>query len=468
MINVIIFFIINLVISAPAGDLVTEMPQDFPYDTKAHKMYSGYLSIKETSSKKLHYVFLESQNDPVNDPVVLWLNGGPGCSSLLGLGDENGPTYFEENTTNLKSNDYSWNKLANMIYLESPAGVGFSIAGKPEDYHTSDEISGKDNLSAITNFFELFPEYQKNDFYISGESYAGIYIPYLASNIIDYNFSTETHINLKGILVGNGVTDWNIDTEPAFMDFAYDHALYSYEKRQNYIKFCSADKTTATCRSIIADIESGLDGINIYDIYRNCYPPESVSLKGTNGQKAFNYTPWLFKNPFAKNPPIHQESFRFLGESNVSTKDTPPCADGKGDLTWYNRADVKKALHVVSTITWDLCSEEIGNNYNVGTKGSFFIYPKLIEKKLKIWKYSGDTDGAVPFNGTRQWIKNLNRALLKPTRNWRINNLIIAGFVEEYDGITFITVKGTGHMVPQWKRAEAFHMFQSFLKGTDI
>jgi carboxypeptidase C (cathepsin A) len=85
--------------------------------------YSGYL---EFDTGKFHYVFFNSQRDPVNDPVVLWLNGGPGCSSLLGMVYETGPFVFKEGTANFDINEFAWNKKANLLFLSSPGGVGFS------------------------------------------------------------------------------------------------------------------------------------------------------------------------------------------------------------------------------------------------------------------------------------------------------------------------------------------------------
>ena len=87
--------------------------------------YSGYLDV--TATKKLHYVFIGSLN-LTTDPVVVWFNGGPGCSSLEGLFQEHGPCVITDGETEIKANPFSWNKRANMLYIESPAGVGYSIA----------------------------------------------------------------------------------------------------------------------------------------------------------------------------------------------------------------------------------------------------------------------------------------------------------------------------------------------------
>ena len=92
-------------------------------DYTAHKWYSGYLNF---DTAKFHYVFFDSQRDPDNDPVVLWLNGGPGCSSLIGMVYETGPFVFKEGTSSFEINKYGWNMKANLLFISSPGGVGFS------------------------------------------------------------------------------------------------------------------------------------------------------------------------------------------------------------------------------------------------------------------------------------------------------------------------------------------------------
>ena len=146
------------------------------------KLYSGYLSIRG-SGKYLHYMFAESKQDPVKDPLVVWFNGGPGCSSMLGYLQEHGPYVMEDETTVFVENKYSWNNQANMLYIESPAGVGFSFCDDMSICNFNDETSSLDNLDALLSFFQKFPEYRAHDLFISGESYAGVYVPYLALRI---------------------------------------------------------------------------------------------------------------------------------------------------------------------------------------------------------------------------------------------------------------------------------------------
>jgi carboxypeptidase C (cathepsin A) len=107
---------------------------------------------------------------------------------MLGFCQEHGPYVMEDETTTFHANEYSWNNFANMLYIESPGGVGFSVCADETDCHFDDDITADDNLVALLDFFEnKFPEYQGNDLFVSGESYAGIYVPYVSERIDAYN-----------------------------------------------------------------------------------------------------------------------------------------------------------------------------------------------------------------------------------------------------------------------------------------
>ncbi|KAG8624819.1 hypothetical protein KVT40_007886 [Elsinoe batatas] len=163
------------------------------------KQYSGYLDDEE-EDKHLFYWFFESRNDPKNDPVVLWLNGGPGCSSLTGLFMELGPSSIDKNGK-VVYNPHSWNANASVIFLDQPVNVGFSYSSGQV---SNTVAAGKDIYALLTLFFKQFPEYAKQPFHISGESYAGHYIPVFASEILSHK---KRNINLQSILIGNGLTD---------------------------------------------------------------------------------------------------------------------------------------------------------------------------------------------------------------------------------------------------------------------
>lgn len=176
------------------------------------------MNATETGSKRLHYVFAESQNDPANDPVLIWFNGGPGCSSLLGFMQENGPLIYDDETNEISMNEQSWNLKANVLYIESPAGVGYSIAETDADMVHNDMSTSVDALAALEQWYDKFPSYNDSNLWISGESYGGIYVPYLAwqihQNNLKYDLDKRVKYKypLKGILVGNGATSWDYDS----------------------------------------------------------------------------------------------------------------------------------------------------------------------------------------------------------------------------------------------------------------
>lgn len=179
-------------LSAPESALITKIPG---FDgTFPSKHYAGYVTIDETYGKKLYYYFVESERNPTTDPVVLWLNGGPGCSSFDGFVYEHGPFNFEAgkprgSLPTLHLNPHSWSKVSNMIYLDSPAGVGLSYSGNVSDYETGDLKTALDSHIFLLKWFEIYSEYASNPFFISGESYAGIYVPTLAYEVAKGNWT---------------------------------------------------------------------------------------------------------------------------------------------------------------------------------------------------------------------------------------------------------------------------------------
>ena len=193
-------------------------------DLYSKEIYSGYLET-DIPKNELFYIFVPSQsNTSSTDPVLLWLNGGPFCSSLFGLLGEIGPVIAGFFTGYFEKNEYSWNKKTNLLVFEFPAGLGFS---KTYDRNQTwnDTKTAKSNLYALKNFFKLFPQYKNNSFYMSGESYAGVYIPFLSQAIID----DGRNINLKGVLIGNGIGDFTVDAEKSIFDFSFYHGLIPIE-----------------------------------------------------------------------------------------------------------------------------------------------------------------------------------------------------------------------------------------------
>lgn len=171
-------------------------------DGATFEQYSGYVTVDPVAGRALFYYFAQSENSS-SQPLVLWLNGGPGCSSLgNGAMMELGPFRVNSDGKTLSQNKYAWNNEANILFLESPAGVGFSYSNRTSDYVTGDRKTAEDTYTFLINWLERFPEYQTRDFFITGESYAGHYVPQIAQLILHNNkITNQTVINLKGIAI---------------------------------------------------------------------------------------------------------------------------------------------------------------------------------------------------------------------------------------------------------------------------
>ena len=389
--------LVAVAMAKPEEERVTSLPFMDTFDQ--YGMFSGFLDIADTS-KKIHYLFVESANDPKTDPLVIWFNGGPGCSSMLGFMQENGPFRMDSGTGEIHASADGWNREANVLYIEQPAGVGFSYCKGAKDCTFNDETSAKDNLTVVLEWYNKFPEFQANDLYISGESYAGIYVPYLSNEIYDHNQNNAENDdvfkpNLKGFMVGNGVTNWDYDTNTAYLDMAYWHSLMNTELHDK-ITNAKCDfggpymqKATDECIGYLNEFDSLVSDVNIYDIFGTCWgsgPFPQLYEAGPSKKGGFtqnDYTPWL-KRP--------------VREGDKMLRELPPCTYGSGLLNYLNLDVVRQALHVPNDVqSWDLCTNEI--NYVIQPKGSQWIYEKL-QGKIRMLHYSGDTDGAVPTVGT--------------------------------------------------------------------
>ena len=459
------------------ADRVNSLPEMGTFDK--YGAFSGYLDIADTS-KKIHYLFFEAQDDSDNAPLLIWFNGGPGCSSMLGFMQENGPYRIESGSTKFHPSEFSWNRETNILYIEQPAGVGFSYCEGTKDCPFDDHTSGKDNLNVLLQWYEKFPEFKDNELYISGESYAGVYVPYLAYYVNKHNEEAADDAfkpNLKGFAVGNGVTNWKYDTTAAFVDMSYWHSLMDEDMHEKFVKLdCNWNMpymigVSDECLNLYTELSTNTAEINVYDIFGTCwgagpYPQATEEGTGfphlyTGGKNkrhhqqfvtAADYTPWVHQHKKAQNP-------KSLGE-------LPPCTFGSSLLDYMNSDAVRTAMNIPSFVqAWDLCTT--GINYISEPEASQWIYEALAGK-IKMMHYSGDTDGAVPTVGTQNWIASLG---WNKTSEWQAYMVEgqVAGYWESYEGnLTFGTVHGAGHMAPQFKPRQTYHLVMNWLFDREI
>jgi len=400
------------------------------------KQYSGYLDDDE-NDKHLFYWFFESRNDPKNDPVVLWLNGGPGCSSLTGLFLELGPASIDKKGK-LHNNPYSWNANASVIFLDQPVNVGYSYSGGSV---SNTVAAGKDVYALLTLFFKQFPEYAKQDFHIAGESYAGHYIPVFTSEILSHK---KRNINLKSVLIGNGLTDGLTQYEyyrpMACGEGGYKSVLDAGE--------CQAmDNALPRCQSLI----------------QNCYDSESV----WSCVPASIYCNNAMIGPYQK---TGQNVYDIRGKCEDSSN---LCYSALGWISEYlNKADVQEALGA-EVSSYDSCNFDINRNFLF--QGDWMqpfhrLVPGILEE-IPVLIYAGDADFICNWLGNQAWSlalewpgqKDFQKASVK---NLELDNGDKYGKVRHGGGnLTFMQIFGAGHMVPMDQPEASLDFYNRWLGG---
>jgi hypothetical protein len=376
---------------------------------------------------------VEAEEQKEQAPVVLWLQGGPGCGGLYGLFVEHGPFRLSVYTGKVEHNPWSWNRKFNMLYIESPAGVGMSIMGGSSQWN-NDQESARENYVFLQGFYELFPEFASNQLWIAGESYGGVYTPMLVDTILKGSDAALAS-RLTGMTLGNPVIDctrWGIINNPAALGMAgyYWHAMIPYHLFHDFEQagcMLASPPNPTVCNTLFQSAPVGvIDGDDKFTV--TCVGNGTLDL-------------------LAK---------------------TPNCATPGNQATAYlNRQDVRDAIHAVSVAnqTWVGCGNV--NYANQSTDILDFLRSIFDERpNFPTLYYSGDVDVAtVPFQYTQQCLSVLNPTVTIPWRPYYIpgNKADIAGYVESYDLFTYVTVKGAGHEVPKFVPATAFHMITSFI-----
>ncbi|KFK25190.1 hypothetical protein AALP_AA8G078600 [Arabis alpina] len=441
------------------NDLVTGLPGQPPVN---FRHYAGYVSLgPQQKQKSLFYWFFEAQQNSSRRPLVLWLNGGPGCSSIAyGAAQELGPFLARTKGDNLTFNDFSWNKEANMLFLEAPVGVGFSYTNNSMDLSKlGDQVTAEDSLAFLINWFTKFPEFRSNEFYIAGESYAGHYVPQLAEVIYDRNkkVTGNSRINLKGFMIGNAVI--NEETDMAgLVDFAWSHAVISDDLHKNVHSSCRFEEAqtnkTVQCYNSVKDFMEAYNDIDIYSIYT----PVCLSSDSSSSPRK----PKLIVSPRLLTS--HE-----MWDSLPSASGYDPCTEVYAQ-TYFNRKDVQVALHANVTklpYPYTPCSRVI-KSWNDAPSTMIPTIQKLLTGGLRIWIYSGDTDGRVPVTSTRYSIKKMGLKVELPWRSW-FHESQVAGWVETYaGGLTFATVRGAGHQVPTFAGPQSLSLFSHFLSSLPL
>ncbi|WCJ33275.1 serine carboxypeptidase-like 45 [Euphorbia peplus] len=396
--------------------------------------YGGYITIDESQNRALFYYFVEAQTDPASKPLVLWLNGGPGCSSLgAGAFSEHGP-FRPSSGANLTINEYSWNREANMLYLESPAGVGFSYSANESFYDiVNDTITAQDNVVFLQKWFLQFPEYNNTPFFITGESYAGHYVPQLARLIVD----SGLQFNLKGIAIGNPLVEFNSDINSQG-EYYWSHGLIS-----------------DPCYGLINSV------CNMSQLWRESFIIGSLS----DGCQLVN-------SELLTQIPYQIDEYDVTADEGNENIDV--CV-GEKTSTYLNMKEVQAALHakLIGRITrWRFCSPVM--KYDLGNllMPTIDVVGSLVTSGIPVLVYSGDQDSVIPFISSKTLVDGLaNRLKLNTTSPYQawLQDKQVGGWTQVYgDILTYATIRGASHMAPFSSPARSLALFQAFLTGSPL
>eukprot|EP00258_Populus_trichocarpa_P042624 XP_024458643.1 serine carboxypeptidase-like 18 isoform X2 [Populus trichocarpa] len=433
LINMMLFLAFTLLLlsdAAASKSIIKSLPGfdgNLPF-----VLETGYIGVGELEAVQLFYYFIESERSPKDDPLVLWLTGGPGCSALSGIIYEIGPLSFDYAKSSgggkpvFALNPYSWTKIANIIFVDAPVGTGFSYSTTGEGYHVSDTISAAETYEFLRKWLVDHPKFLTNPLYVAGDSFSGIVAPIIVQEISDGNeVGRQPTINLKGYVLGNPLTDHEIDTN-SIVPFALLKALISDKLYECIGKVYTGQILEPTCKDV---------------------SPKPVALKWDPRFLIADDADILLPSPRVPGPWCRNYNHVYI-------------------YGWANDETVRDALHIrKGTIKdWRRCNKTLAYSYNVESTVDY--HRNLTKKPYRSLIYSGDHDMTIPYIGTHEWIESLNLTIKYDWEPWFVDGqvagyaMLYADNVQDYItyDLTFATVKGGGHTASEYRPEQCFAM----------
>ncbi|KAL8139451.1 hypothetical protein V2J09_005472 [Rumex salicifolius] len=399
------------------------------------KLETGYIGVGDLEEVQSFYYFIESERDPQNDPLMLWLTGGPGCSALSGLIFEIGPLAFnytdiyEQDLPTFQLNPYSWTKVANIIFLDSPVGTGYSYSKTGKGYYSTTSLSTHHIYEFLRKWLLRHSEFLKNELYISGDSYSGLPVP-------------------MGYVLGNPYTNANSDCN-ARVKYAHRVSLISDKLYESAVLYCdgkyvNADPNNAQCQKVLHAIDDPPTSMLQWDPTNYLYSGEEIDL---------------FHNLKRRRSDLQLDDN--LPEFWCRNYNYIPI------YVWTNDKNVQEALHVRegSIEQWVRCNKTL-SGFTTDVNNTVPNHQRLTHKFIRALVYSGDQDLCIPYVGTLEWIKSLEVPITTNWRPWFVDGQV-AGYTTKYSNskyrLTYTTIKGGGHTAPEYKPKEALSMIDKWL-----
>ena len=480
---------------APVEDLVSYMPGYG--DLGAAPWYSGHLHY-QLGAKNIstHYVLVKSSNpadDASSTPLIFWSNGGPGASSLYGLMTELGPLLLNGNSlktpeyartgipTLFPNADSSWSTLGDVLVFDAPAPVGFSYCdGNVGGAGTScgdwdDGLAASNNYAALTAFYEKFPELRSRELYLTGESYAGVYIPTMAREVLQANTGRAKSeiINLKGFAVGDACAGTKVlcgggGFGPWFdVQFMAGHGQFSSRTYSQVLSACGENKLkyvdpsdpwSPDCQSALDTMNAEIGGYYAYGLYDECEYQNDLLL--TSPARP-SHTLW--RGDGNNKPALLQNKKRQLGLNDYA------CGGGGALTAFTDSAAVRTALHIPAGSKFFMADNGEGFVYNLTEENLIPFYRDVAvgqykDRGVRAMVYNGDTDPCINVFVAENWTQAIGLEVEESWRPWTTDGCQkMGGYVTTYDGLKFVTIRGATHMVPTSRPAAAKELLSKWL-----
>ncbi|AJR86845.1 Kex1p [Saccharomyces cerevisiae YJM689] len=433
---------------------------EVPDPSNIPQMHAGHIPLRsedadEQDSSDLEYFFWKFTNNDSNGnvdrPLIIWLNGGPGCSSMDGALVESGP--FRVNSDGkLYLNEGSWISKGDLLFIDQPTGTGFSVEqnkdeGKIDKNKFDEDLEDvtKHFMDFLENYFKIFPEDLTRKIILSGESYAGQYIPFFANAILNHNkFSKidgDTY-DLKALLIGNGWIDPNTQSL-SYLPFAMEKKLID-ESNPNFKHLTNAHEN---CQNLI---NSASTDEAAHFSYQECENILNLLLSYTRESS-------------------QKGTADCLNMYNFNLKDSyPSCGmNWPKDISFvskfFSTPGVIDSLHLDSDKIdhWKECTNSVGTKLsNPISKPSIHLLPGLLESGIEIVLFNGDKDLICNNKGVLDTIDNLKWGGIKGFSDDAVSfdwihkskstddSEEFSGYVKYDRNLTFVSVYNASHMVP--------------------
>ncbi|RAR09377.1 carboxypeptidase y precursor [Stemphylium lycopersici] len=422
------------------------------------KQYTGWLDV---GSKHIFFWYFESQNKPSEDPLLLWLTGGPGGSGMLGLMGELGPCMINEHGNGTVYNEYGWSKNTNIIFVDQPAGVGFSYVDEGIPLAATSFTAAEDMHHFLQLFTsDVFPNLSGRDFHITGESYAGHYVPTLGAQIVSQNllYPKRPQVKLKSTFTGNAYVS-PMDTtfgfwetlcttnpgveKPVFNQTRCDMIAENLPRCMELNKVCYNHPDPAIC--IAAETVCAKGVIDLYD-----------GESGKGGRNRFDITDGCETKDALCYPEIHRIQ------------------------KYLNLPSVWEALNVPKAVgNYSVLSMDVAWAFALTGDGALSTQPQvlyLLEHGIDVLFYQGNFDLACNTAGNLQWASTMQwkgqaAFVAQAKRMWKNEGEEVGWFKEvktktasgRETTFAFTTVDGAGHLVPFDKPKEALALVTKWL-----